>query len=141
MTKKNDLKYDGLSAIQTQAIVALMTETSITAAANKVQVTPQTIYRWLNDDPEFMTGLRRAEHRAIETAVRRLASLTNTAVLTLQKTMMAAGDDVSVAAKLRAADIVLSRVLSLRELVGLEDRLAEIEAKIEAVSEHTKETT
>lgn len=68
-----------LSPKQQQAVMALLTEPSITAAAAKVRVNEKTIRRWLND-PDFRRAVTAAEAEALDQATRRLVGLQDAAV-------------------------------------------------------------
>ncbi len=119
-----------LTGRQARAIAALLKEKDVSAAAKAAKVGERTLYRWLTEDAAFQRELQAAEGRAISGAVRRLADLTGTAVETLRGVMLAT--DAPLSAKVRAADIVLSRLLDLRQMVDFEARLADLEDALKA---------
>lgn len=52
-----------LSTKQQAAVLALLTEPSIEAAAKKARVGSRTIHYWLKNDPAFVDELRAARRR------------------------------------------------------------------------------
>jgi len=79
MTEKVTQQAKKLNPNQVRGIAALLTEPTITAAAEKAGVQPKTIYRWLKQ-PEFTAALSEAQAREIETASRRLAGMQSDAL-------------------------------------------------------------
>ena len=114
-----------LSTNQRLAIAALLSAKTIGEAAKVADCGERTLYTWLAD-PEFRAELATAEGQVIDAATRRLISLQEQAVDTLQTIM--AGKKQRPALKLRAAEIVLGHMLKLRELRNIETRLAALEA-------------
>ncbi len=94
------------------------------AAAQEVNVSKATLYRWLKD-PLFNQAVRQAEARALDDLSRLLVRLGRTAVATLAKAMTDPATPAS--SRVRAADAALSRLLQLRELATLEARLTALE--------------
>ena len=115
-----------LSPRQRKAIAAMLTEKDTRAAAKAAKVSERQLYRWLSL-PAFVAELKSAESAAIEQAVRRLSALSALAVDTLGAAM--SDGESSYGVKIRAADIVLSRLVTLKELHDLETRIAALEAK------------
>ena len=117
-----------LTARQRRAIAALLSERTIEAAAKKAKVGERTLHRWLDSDGEFCAALRQAQEQAIDAAIMQLAGLTGEAVDTLRATM---GDKTATAsAKVRAADLVLSRLFDLKQLHDFEQRIAALEESL-----------
>jgi phage terminase small subunit len=114
---------------QRKAIAALMSSRNVAAAAQAAGVGLRTLHRWL-DDPAFVAELQAAERQAIDGAIRQLADLSGLAVDTLRSAMNDAG--AAHAVKIRAADIALARLIPLKELADLEQRIAALEAKGQA---------
>lgn len=114
-----------LSTRQRRAIAALLTARNIRDAAKTVGIPERTVARWLADDPDFRLALLAAEGDAIDAATRRLVSLSDAAIATLEDTMTSAGP---AGIKLRAAQSVLDYLLRLRELRNIEQRLTALEA-------------
>lgn len=117
-----------LSPRQRRAIAALLTAKSIDAAAKAAGVSERQLHRWI-DLPEFTAALRAAEGEALASVVRRLtveaAGAVNAILIVLNDA------DTSPAVKLRAADLILSRVMSLRELSELDSRVRLVETRLE----------
>jgi hypothetical protein len=116
-----------LSAKQQRAIAALLTKPTIEEAAKAAGVSRATLYRWLAERA-FQTALTDAERRLLETTSRGLIALSTKALAVTEAVL----DDQSVPAstRLRAADVTLNRLLQLRELVSLEERIAALEARL-----------
>ncbi len=115
---------DELTPAHRRAIAALLTERDIRSAAKAAGVGERTLYTWL-DDSAFRRELKAAESQAIDQAVRRLSELSGTAIDTLKAAMK--NRRAATSARVRAADIVLSRLLNLKELHDLESRIAALE--------------
>ncbi len=118
-----------LSAKQRRAIAALLTEPDMTAVAKAAGVSRDTLYRWLAV-PAFQAAVRDAEASAIAAVSRSLVRLAERAAATLDGAMT--DPAAASSTKVRAADIVLARLLQVRELVTLEMRVAELEARYAA---------
>ena len=108
-----------------RAIETLLTSANASEAATAAGVSRDTLYRWLKDDT-FKQALTGAEGEALAALSRSLVSMGDTATATLRDAMT--GSNTPTGAKIRAADIVLARLLQLRELVTLEDRISRLEA-------------
>lgn len=113
-----------LSPAKRRAVAALLTERDVRAAAMLARVGESTLHRWLKDD-SFKAALREAESSAIDATVRRLAELTGRAVETLDAEMT--NQQTPSAVRIRAADVVLSRLTDMRRLHGMEERIAALE--------------
>ena len=114
-----------LSPKQRKALDALISTGDTVNAAATAGVHRDTLYRWLKQ-PLFARLLREAEAEAIDEVSRVLIRLSKSAVGTLAQAM--AERDSPIGPRLRAADITLSRLLQVRELAVLEDRLTALEA-------------
>jgi len=108
---------------QRRAIAALLATGDKNDAAEQAGVSRRTLYRWMHQD-EFRAELVQAETAALDELSRQLVRLAALAVETLERAMANAETD---GQRIRAADIVLSRLLQLRELVSIETRLAALE--------------
>ncbi len=116
-----------LTSRQRQAIQAIVATGDVTVAAHSVGVNRATLYRWMKQ-PQFVQAVHAAEADAVEDLSRMLVRLGRTAVATLAKAM---SDPATPAAtKVRAADATLSKLLQLRELATLEQRVAALEASV-----------
>ncbi len=113
-----------LTPKQRRAVDALLTTGDVAAAAQEVNVSKATLYRWLKE-PVFHQAVRQAEARALDDLSRLLVRLGRTAVATLAKAM--SDPTVPPASRVRAADAALGRLLQLRELATLEGRINALE--------------
>jgi transposase-like protein len=112
---------------QRKAIESLLTQADVKAAAQAANVSRTTIYRWLRQD-HFKQALAEAERQALESLSRALVRLGEKATATLENAMAGAASD---SVKVRAANVVLSRLLQVRELITLEDRVSELEIALQ----------
>jgi len=117
---------NNLTPKQRKAVEALLTTGDKSQAAELAGVKRQTVYKWLKR-PDFQQALRDAEAEALKSLSQALTRLGSKAADTLDKSMDAESETV----RLRAADIVLGRLLQLRELIDLDARVAELEGKVE----------
>lgn len=111
---------------QYRAIESLLTSGSATEAAEKAGVSRNTLYRWLQE-PDFQAALAEAEAAALDSLSTRLVGLADQAAAALGDVFNS--EKAGIGHRLRAADIVLSNLLRLRELVTIEQRLAELERR------------
>ncbi len=109
---------------QTAFVGALFQSETIQAAAESIGISTRTARRWLQL-PAIRAAILEAEADALAETTRGLLRLSREAVNTLGDTMT--DQDAAAGARIRAADVVLARLLQLREAVGIEDRLAELE--------------
>jgi len=114
-----------LSTKQRKALEALLQTGEVSHAATVAGVSRDTIYRWMKQ-PAFASAVRHAEAQAIDEVSRVLIRLSRSAVGTLAAAM--ADREGPFGPRIRAADITLSRLLQVRELAVLEERLAALEA-------------
>jgi transposase-like protein len=121
---RQELTAGELTHKQRRAVEALLTSGEIAAAAREVNVSRDTLHRWLKQ-PLFVQAVREAESRAIDDLSRLLVRLARTAAATLAKAM--SDPTIPPATRVRAADAVLGRLLQLRELATLETRVTELE--------------
>lgn len=106
---------------------ALLTERDTRAAARAVGIGDATAYRWLKSDA-IRAAILDAEGDALEETTRGLLRLSAEAVNTLGDAMT--DQDAATGARVRAADVVLARLLQLRELITLESRVSALEEKV-----------
>jgi len=116
-----------LTAKQTRALACLLAGASVPAAAEAAGCSKQAIYNWL-EKPEFRTALNEAQSEAIVRLSRVLINLGTEAVDTLGRVLR--DEKTPPAVRVRAAEIVISNLLSLRENVEFENRLTDLEAAI-----------
>lgn len=114
-----------LTTRQARAVAALMTEKSIKAAAAKAQVGERTLHRWLKTDLNFLLAVNEAELMVLTGLTRRLLMLGENAA----DALAAVFDDkkATVGHRLRAADVVLSNMLRIREMSDHEGRILMLE--------------
>ena len=124
--------YEKITPRQRKAIESLLTRGDVKSAAQAAGVTRKTIYRWFKQD-HFKRALAEAEAEAVASLSRALVRLGDRATQTLEGAM--ADGEARMGTRVRAADIVLNRLLQLRELVDLTERVAELERKLK---EHSR---
>ena len=117
-----------LSVRQRQFLTALLVNGEVVAACEQSGVSTSTAYRWLRE-PTFIDALREAERAAIQATSRRLARLGATAVQVLDDAMT--DPTAPLTTRVRAADVVLTKLLQLRELVDMDERITALEAAIQ----------
>lgn len=127
MANNGNPEKSTLTPTQRRAIVCLLTERDVKAAAQAAGVGYRTLMRWL-ELPAFRAALLAAEGEAIDQVTRRLVQLAEPAVSVLTWAMADKGN--SPAVRLRAAQAVLDGLLKLRELRNTEERLAALEDKV-----------
>lgn len=113
-----------LTARQRRFITFLLVEKDVKSAADKAGIGERTAYRWMKN-PGVKSAILEAEGAALQTVTRALIRLASQAVETLEGAM--ADGDARQSAKIRAADIILGRLLSLRELSDIEQRITALE--------------
>jgi hypothetical protein len=114
-----------LTTKQTKAVIALLTNRTLTEAAAVANISPRQLYRWL-ELPEFIAALRVIESQVLGEATRRLLTGMGEALDTLHDLMTSAQSE---SVRRSAADNWLAQTLRVRELVELERRLAALEAR------------
>lgn len=112
---------------QQLALEAFLGGASVNDAASVAGVKNYQVSRWLHKDPVFSNAIRQAEAETLASLSRQLTTLGGMAGQALEDSL---GDDVPTLLRLRAADIVLARLLQLRELVQLEARVEALELQI-----------
>lgn len=116
-----------LSTKQKRAIAALLSQKSVTAAAESAGVGRRTLHRWLQD-AEFRAALTRAEGDAIDQATRRLIAMASKAADELEAIL--SDIDSTPAVRLRAIELIFENALKLRELRNVEKRLEALEQAV-----------
>lgn len=119
---------ENLTPKQQRAIQALLTTSDVSHAAQEARVSRETLYRWMKSDV-FRLALRDGTQQALEGLSRSLVDLGAQAAKTLADALTNA--ETSTAIKIKAADLVLERLLQLCELVDLENRVSRLEMNIE----------
>jgi hypothetical protein len=108
-----------------EAIIALLSHRSIEEAARAVDISPNTLVRWLKD-PEFDAAYREARRAAFSQSIARLQQMSGAAAATLGKVMVDPNTPPST--KVRAADSILDHAAKAIEIEDIEARLAALEA-------------
>ncbi len=115
-----------LSRNQNKALSALLTEPSITRAAQIVGITPKTIHRYL-EIPEFREKLSEAQGAILGKAHHSLLAGITEALETLRELHKSAESE---SVRRAAASDWISHALRLAELVDIERRLQALEENI-----------
>jgi hypothetical protein len=116
-----------LEAKHAKAIECLISEKSVTAAAECAGVTRQTLHNWMQQ-PDFARALDTAQRDLLRHATRRLAGAIDKSVTTVVYLAETCEDEPT---RLRAAMALPAMLRDLSEAVDIRDRLAAIEAAIE----------
>lgn len=111
-----------------QAIIALLTEPTITTAAEKAGITPRTLYKWLQTS-EFKAAYREAKREAYTVAITRLQQAAAEAVEALRAIMN--DPDKPSSARVSAARAILELAIKAIEIEDLEVRIEELELVIQ----------
>ena len=111
-----------------QAIVALLSQSSMADAAQVAGVSETTLWRWLQEE-EFCQSYREAKRRVVDQAVSRLQQLTGQAVNTLGRVMASPLGRAST--QVTAARVVLDMALKAVEMEDLAVRIERLEHLVE----------
>jgi hypothetical protein len=118
-----------LSRKQEMAIIGLLKEPTIPAAAESAGISPTTLSRWLQK-PEFQSRYRAIRRQVVERSIAELQDATTEAVDALRVVM---GDETAPAnARVNAARAVLSYSLDAINLFDIEDRIQRLERMVES---------
>ena len=109
-----------------QAVLALLTEPTVDAAAAAAGVSSATLWRW-RKLPEFQAQYHEARRRVLEGAILHLQQAANQAVETLVRNLNCGQPSVEV----RSAFGVLDQALKAHELMDQEERLNILERHFE----------
>ena len=113
---------NGISRKQDAAIGALLSQPTISAAAESVGIGEATLRRWLKE-PGFLTAYRAARLDTLEHCIALLQKAGIDAVEALQQSLPANSEGV----RLRAACAILDYSMKGTELLDLEARIAVLE--------------
>lgn len=113
-----------LTVRQARALEMILAGSSIVDAAAAANVTRATVYKWLGL-PGFIMAMNDAKAEAMNQLSLSLAALGRKAIKTLDDAM----DDQSAGAsvRIRAADIVITKLMAMRDMVEFENRLLALE--------------
>jgi leucyl aminopeptidase (aminopeptidase T) len=123
MAVRSKFLEGGLTPQQENAIVGLINETSVAAAARASGVGQRTLHKWINDDDRFMAAYRAARRHAFDQAIALTQRYASLAVTTLAKVMADASAPHT--AKVSAATAMLRFG---RESIEMDDLCARVEA-------------
>ena len=115
-----------LSPVKRRAVLALVEHGAVSKAADACNVSRMSIYRWMRE-PLFTQALREASESQVEQASRRLTALMSRAIDELERLL----SDESTQQRRLAVDSILSHGIRLRELTELEQRVANLERRME----------
>lgn len=115
---------------QDRAIIALLTEPTVEAAARAADVAPATIWRW-SRQPEFRAKLRDARRAVVEGAIGQLQQAATEAVDALRRNLTCGTPSVEV----RAATAILDQAIKALELFDVVERVEQLEARLAAGAE------
>lgn len=116
-----------LTARQETLILAMLSSSSLTDAANISGVSLATAKRWCKL-PLFKAALAEAQAEVYEASLTTLKTATHDAVTTLLR--MCKDTDAPHSAQIRAAQIILEKSIELHKVADLERKIAELEQAI-----------
>ena len=104
-------KDDALSLKQMKAITLLLTRPSREAVIKEVEISSETLYRWMRD-PDFKAELARQQNEVINEAI----NILKTSMTKAADTLVALLDEKGGELRRRVANDIISHVLKAREL-------------------------
>lgn len=113
-----------LSRKKDQAVIALLTEPTMKAAADKVGISDMTLWKW-TQLPEFRSAYMDAKREAVSFAIAKLQQSTLEAVEALRAVMNDPNKPAS--ARVAAARSILEMAIKAIEIEDLEVRITELE--------------
>lgn len=117
---------------KSKAILALLSQPTIEAAAQEVGVTRKTLHQWLKDD-DFKTKLQEAKKETVGHVTMRLRVSMSEAIDTLIEVMR--DPESSANARVSAAKTILESGLKAHELEDLATKLEVMEQQIHRMKE------
>ena len=119
---------DKKARLRGAAIQALMTSSTLAAAATKAGVSETTLLRWQRD-PEFAADLHAAQDAAIQQTAHALAALAPGAINAIAAAL---SQSEPTALRLSGARLALDKLVDLTELASMARRLDALERALEA---------
>jgi hypothetical protein len=116
-----------LTGKQERALLALLSQPTIQAAAEAARISERTLFGWLKEKA-FADAYRAARALAVSQAISRLQQVSSQAVDTLEGVMK--DIETPAPAKVTAAKTVLEMALKGTEMAELQWRLAALEAAV-----------
>lgn len=113
-----------LSRKHEQAVIALLSEPTIGAAAARVGIGEVTLWRWLQRE-DFQVEYRQARREAVSLAIAGIQQASCEAVRTLREVMT--DPEASASSRVSAAKAVLDLALKAAEQEDLEERVSALE--------------
>lgn len=120
---------EGITLKQTKAIDALVSTPTVGEAAKMAGIGARTLYRWMAEDENFKAALNEAESNAISALARGLLALSERVLSALGDSLSSNDENVV----MRAVNTHLSHLPKLRQISALEERLSEIEKRLEEI--------
>lgn len=130
--RSGDGHGEKFSRRQEAAIAALLSETTVAAAAKTARVGEATLARWLKD-PQFGERYRQARKQVLEIAVARLAKIAQDAVATLHE--VASNSQSPASSRVTAARAIIETALKTVEIEDIQQRLSELEKSVKSKKE------
>ncbi len=125
--KRNKMKDNSqISVRQERSILLLIAGLSLDAVAKKLKINPVTLWRWQQQDL-YVARYRHLRRIRVEHSIAALQSLTNDAVLCLQRNLTSG----SPPSEVRSALGILNQALLGLDIMEMETRVAEVEARLE----------
>ena len=116
-----------LEPAQERAIIALLSEPTLRAAASSAGISESTLWRWMRD-PDFRVAYRRARQEVLERATARLGTLVEVAVEALGE--IVAERTVSPHVRVSAVSRIIDFALKAAEIEEVQARLEKLEAAL-----------
>lgn len=117
------------SAVRDRAVLAILSERSLRAAARKAGVAERTLRRWLADDDAFKRELAEARRTVFDAAIGRAQVLSSKALDTLEELL---GQREQSSVRLSAAKALLELAINRHDAAWMLDRLDQLEAALDS---------
>lgn len=127
MQASNNPQNPTLSPKQLKAIPIILGSKNISEGVKKAKISRDTFYDWYKE-PVFKAEFNRQRQEVIDTATHELKMSAGDAVRTLRELLTSDEDTI----RLRTAQILFDNILKFAELQDVQERLANIEARLEA---------
>lgn len=116
---------DCLNRLQERAIEALLTTPSVLAAAQRLEVHPNTLRRWLRL-PQFRAAYQQTSQQLLSNTINLMQSSTHAAIAALRQELL----NENVTTRMQAAGMILSYTVKSTELLNLTERVSQLEAAL-----------
>ncbi len=120
-----------LSSKQDKALVALLSEPTISAAAKKAGIGERTLHTWLGE-VDFAEAYRTARRQAVRQAIGRLQQVSSKAVDALLDVIDSESTPAPPAVRVSAAFKILDLAMKATELEDLAARIEALEQQVRA---------